>query len=149
MNPLAMVIYGSLVFLCGCVPRVSMQVETRDVGGGVLERGTVTSSDTTSRKFRVDSRGSIVLVISADDSAGLEEITYVGYWDCTNFSGGSSSTSNVAIQGRDPNLPGNHPSSETYSKIVQLACDAVGNGYITGCAKNVKNGSDCTKAATF
>jgi hypothetical protein len=122
-----------------------MDVETRDAGGNLIERGTM-AAGSTARKFRVDSNGTIILTVSGQDSAGLQDLNFTGGFSCNK----PGQTQQGTLYGRDSNLPGSHPSSESFSNTMQVLCNGgTYTGSVRGCATNAKNSSSCTTDATF
>jgi len=145
MKLLTAVVLAALSLLCACVPKVTMDVETRDSGGNLIDRGTMTV-DSTSRKFRVASNGTILLTVHGDDSAGLQDLNFTGGFSCSR----PGQTQQGTLYGSDSNLPGNHPTSESFSSTLQVQCGGgTYSGSVHGCAKNTKNSSSCTQDATF
>jgi hypothetical protein len=144
-----LIIPGTL-FLCGCIPKLRMTVETRDVQGNVIERADVTNTDTSGRTFRATGDGTIGLTAVAQDSNGLQALRFEGGFSCTKSSGGIGTTQQGTYLANDPNLPGQQPTSETFNNQIAVLC--AGGTYsatIHACATNAKNASTCTKDATL
>jgi len=145
MKIVTAIVTASLSFLCACVPKVTMDVETRDPAGNLIERGTMTVGST-SRKFQVSSNGTIILTVSGQDSGGLQDLSFTGGFSCNR----PGQIQQGTLYGRDPNLPGSHPSSESFSSTIAVQCSGgTYTGSVHGCATNAKNGSSCTQDATF
>jgi hypothetical protein len=145
MKLLTVIAVASLSLLCACVPKVTMDVETRDAGGNLIERGTMDASST-ARKFRVDSNGTIILTVSGQDSAGLQDLSFTGGFSCNK----PGQVQQGTLFGRDANLPGSHPSSESFTSTIQVQCSGgTYTGSVHGCGTNAKNSSSCTQDATF
>src|SRR5262249_15630932 len=139
------------VLACGCIPKVSLVIETRTPQGSVIERATITNSDTNGRAFTVNTTGSIVVTASADDSNGLQRLEMGGGKTCTQESSGGTGTATYAdFAALDPNLPGQHPTSSSFTRTFQVGCSG---GAVTGsvsvCGTNTKQSKSCTPGATF
>jgi hypothetical protein len=138
------------LFASGCIPAVRMTVETRDPHGSVIERADVTNSDTNGRTFHINSDGSIELTASAQDSSGLQAMRIEGGFSCTKASGATGTIQQGGYLMNDPNLPGQHPTSETFQNSITVLCPGgTYNATIHACATNAKGGSSCTKDAAF
>jgi len=130
----------------GCVPKVSMIIETRTPQGAVIQRGTVTNSDTADHPFTIDAGGSIFVTAAADDSNGLASLYVTGGNSC----GRAGQSQQGLFTGTNPNLSGQHPTSSSFTATFPLQC---GGGTFTGsmmaCASNAKQSRSCTPNATF
>ena len=147
--PIILVIAVTL-FFCGCGPKLTMTVETRDAQGSVIERADVTNADTSGRTFRADGKGTINLTALAEDSDGLQALRFEGGFSCNRSAGTTGQVEQGTYLAIDPNLPGQHPTSETFTKQIGVQCS--GGTYsatIHACATDTKNGSTCTKDATL
>ena len=146
MRPSTLMILALLCALSGCVPKVTMTVETRDSTGNVIDRGDVTPFDSNSRQFRVNTNGTINLTISGQDSGGLQDLNFTGGFKCSQ----NGVDQQGSLAGRDANLPGQHPTSESFSSQIAVQCPGgTYTGSVHGCAKNAMGASSCTKDATF
>lgn len=135
-----------LVLACGCVPKVSMIIETRNPQGTVIQRGTVTNSDTTDHPFTIDAGGSIFVSASAEDSNGLASLYVTGGSMC----GRAGQSQQGVFTGTDPNLPGPHPTSSSFTMTFPLQCSGgTFTGSMQACASNTKQSQSCTPNATF
>ncbi len=151
MKKLALALPGTalLVLLVGCIPKVSLTVETRDPQGTVIDRATVTNSDVNGRDFRVNSNGSVVLTAAAQDSSGLQALDIGGGFSCNKIVGGIGQTQQGTLSMSDPSLPGQHPASSSFTQQFQVQC--IGGMYratVSACATGAK-GRSCTKDATL
>jgi len=127
-----------------------MTVETRDGQGGVIERADVTSTDTSGRTFRASGNGTVGLTALAEDRDGLQALHFEGGFSCNTSSGGIGTVQQGDYSGYDPNLPGQHPTSETfYHELVVHCAGGTYSANIRACATNAKNGSTCTTNATL
>jgi hypothetical protein len=139
-----------LVLACGCIPKVSMIIETRTPQGDLIERATITNSDSNGRAFTVNTTGSIVVTASADDSNGLQRLEITGGRTCNQASGGTGTATYADFAALDPNLPGQHPTSSSFTHTSPLQCTG---GSVTAsvnvCATNTKQSKSCTPNATF
>lgn len=141
-----LVLISTTLFLSGCVPKVALTVETRDPQNNVIDRADVTNSDSSGHTFRADVNGTVNLTATAQTSDGLQAMRIEGGYDC--------SRQGVLQQGtysaNDPNLPGQHPTTETYSSHFAVMCSGgTYSGTFHACATDTKNGSTCTKDATL
>ena len=146
--PIILVIVVTL-FFCGCGPKLTMTVETRDAQGSVIERADVTNADTSGRTFRADGKGTINLTALAEDSDGLQALRFEGGFSCNTSSGTIGQVQQGTYSVNDPNLS-QHPTSETFANQIGVQCS--GGTYsatIHACATDTKNGSTCTKDATL
>lgn len=153
MKKLALALSGTglVMLFVGCIPKVSLTVETRNPQGAVIDRATVTNSDTSGREFQVNSNGAFVLTASGDDSDGLQALTISGKFSCTQVEGEVSHVQSGALNMSDPKLPGQNPTFSSFTQQVQVQCS--GGTYtatLTACATSAKGQSrSCTKEATL
>jgi hypothetical protein len=119
-----MLIIPLAVFLCGCVAKLRMTVETRDGQGSVIERADVTNTDTNGRTFKASGDGTIGLTALAEDSDGLQALRFEGGFSCNRSSGGIGTVQQGTYLINDPNLPGQHPTSESFSNQFAVQCSA-------------------------
>src|SRR5215813_14593098 len=129
-------------FVCGCGPKVRMTVETHNQQGSVIDRADVTNADTSGRTFRADGNGTINLTALAEHSDGLQALRFEGGFSCNRSSGTIGSNQQGTYSAIDPNLPGQHPTSETFTTRISVLCS--GGTYsatIHACATDTKNGS--------
>jgi hypothetical protein len=137
---------SAAIFMCGCAPKLRMTVETRDPQGNVIDRADVTNTDTSGRSFQANGNGTVVLTGLAEDNDGLQALRFEGGYSC-NRTGTLQQGTYSAV---DPNLPGQHPTSETFQNQFPVLCaGGTYSGTFRACATDAKNGSTCTKDASL
>ena len=143
-------ILGAAAILTGCIPRVTLKVETRSADGTVIDAGEITPTSA-AREFRVSGGGSVTLTAEAQSDEGLGALRIEGGYTCGAAGAGEmGSVQQGTFDASHPDVSTQRLKTATLQRQFGNQC---AGGTLTGSARAcaAAGGGDrsCTEYARF